>query len=87
MPYVKKKGIRDIYIINIARVGSKHELHPQADENDLRLVFEITRLGELFTDYQPIRLKIWDTFSDTTIGELINKIQASANTDCLIIND
>ncbi len=84
MPYVKKKGIRDIYIITIARVGSKHELHPQADENDLRLVFEIKRLGELFSDFQPIHLKIWNTFTDMTLGELMEQIHVTALTDCLM---
>lgn len=72
MPYVKKRGIRDLYLIKIARVGSKQEVHPEADQNDLRLVFEIEYIKQLFADYKPIRLKIWDTFTDTTLGEIIN---------------
>ena len=71
MPYVKRQGIRDLYLINIARVGSKHEVHHDADENDLRLVFEIEFVKQLFPEYKPIRLKIWDTFTDTTLEELI----------------
>lgn len=71
MPYVKQKGIRDIYLIKIARVGSKHEVHPEADENDLRLVFEIERIGQLFDDYKPIDLKIWRTFTDTTLEAIL----------------
>lgn len=71
MPYVKKQGIRDLYLIKIARVGSKHEVHPDADENDLRLVFEIEFIKQLFDDYKPIRLKIWDTFTDTILGDLV----------------
>ena len=70
MPYIKQKGIRDIYLIKIARVGSKHEIHSEADENDLRLVFDIERIGRLFDDYTSIELKIWHTFTDTTIREL-----------------
>ena len=70
MPYIKRRGIRDIYIIKIARVGSKHEVHPNADENDLRLVFEIEKIGRLFDKYKPVRLNIWDTFTDTTIKEI-----------------
>lgn len=70
MPYVKQKGIRDIYLIKIARVGSKHEVHPEVDENDLRLVFEIENIGPLFDDYKPIELKIWHTFTDTTLEAL-----------------
>lgn len=71
MPYVKQKGIRDIYLIKIARVGSKHEVHPEADENDLRLVFEIENIGPLFDDYKPIELKIWHTFTDTNLEALL----------------
>lgn len=70
MPYVKQKGIRDLYLIKIARVGSKHEVHPGADENDLRLVFEIEFVKQLFPNYKPIRLKIWETFTDTTLREI-----------------
>lgn len=72
MPYVKKQGIRDLYLIKIARVGSKQEVHPDADENDLRLVFEIEFVKQLFPDYKPMRLKIWETFTDTTLGEIMN---------------
>jgi DNA (cytosine-5)-methyltransferase 1 len=72
MPYVKKQGVRDLYLIKIARVGSKHEVHPDADKNDLRLVFEIEFNKQLFDEYKPIRLKIWDTFTDTSLGELIS---------------
>ena len=72
MPYVKQQGIRDVYLIKIARVGSKHEVHPDADENDLRLVFEIEFVKQLFDDYKPIHLSIWQTFTDTTLGEIQN---------------
>ena len=63
---------KDLYLIKIARVGSKHEVHPEADENDLRLVFEIEFVKQLFDDYKPVRLKIWDTFTDTTLLEIID---------------
>ena len=71
MPYTKRKGIRDLYLIKVARVGTKHEVRPEADENDLRLVFEIEFVKQLFDDYKPHRLKIWETFTDTTLGELM----------------
>lgn len=73
MPYIKRRGIRDIYIIKIARIGSKHEVHPEADENDLRLVFEIEKIGRLFNKYVPIRLNIWDTFTDTKVNKLLER--------------
>jgi hypothetical protein len=71
MPYRKGKGIRDLYYIKIARVGSKHEVHLDADPNDLRLVFEIEFVKQLFEDYKPIRLAIWQTFTDTTLDEIM----------------
>lgn len=72
MPYRKGKGIRDLYYIKVARVGSKHEVHPEADLNDLRLVFEIEFVKQLFSDYHPIRLSIWETFTDTTLAKILN---------------
>lgn len=71
MPYRKGKGIRDLYYIKVARVGSKHEVHPDADPNDLRLVFEIEFVKQLFPDYRPIRLAILQTFTDTTLEEIM----------------
>ena len=71
MPYVKQKGIRDLCLITTARVGSKHEVHPNADENDLRLVFEIKKVGQLFDDYKLIELKIWHTFTDTNLRAIL----------------
>ena len=78
MPYIKRRGIRDIYLIKIARVGSKHEVHPEADKNDLRLVFEIEKIGKLFDNYKPVRLKIWDTFTDTTVKRIVEEQVAQA---------
>ncbi len=71
MPYIKEKGIRDLYIIKLARVGSKHEVHPEADENDLRLVFEIEKIGQLYDNYRRVELKIWRTFTDTVLDKLL----------------
>lgn len=72
MPYMKGKGIRDLYYIKIARVGTKHEVHPECDDNDFRLVFEIEFVKQLFTDYLPVHLNIWRTFTDTTMERLVN---------------
>ncbi len=72
MPYVKKKGIRDLYFIKVARIGSKHEVQAKADPNDLRLVFEIKFVKQLFPDYKPIELKIWHAFTDTTLHNIMS---------------
>ena len=71
IPYCKGKGIRDLYFIKTIRVGSKHEAHPQADPNDLRLVFEIEFVKQLFHDYKPISLSIWNTFTHTTLKTIL----------------
>lgn len=69
MPYFKHKGVRDLYIVKIARVDTKKEVHPECAYNDFRLVFEIQYIGQLFKDYQPVHLDIWRAFTDTTIEE------------------
>lgn len=74
MPYMKQKGVRDLYLINIARVGTKKEVHPECDDNDFRLVFEIQFVKQIFDDYQPIHLDIWHAFTDTTIEKLMSNI-------------
>ncbi len=77
MPYVKRKGVRDLYLINIARVGTKKEVHPECDDNDFRLVFEIQFVKQMFDEYQPIHLDIWQAFTDTTVNELMSKINSN----------
>lgn len=72
MPYMKGRGIRDLYYIKIARVGTKQEVHPECDDNDFRLVFEIEFVKQLFTDYLPVHLNIWCTFTDTTMERLMS---------------
>jgi len=71
MPYTKGKGIRDLYQIEVARVGTKHEFVEKADENDFRLVFEIKFVKQLFEDYKPVKLTIWHTFTDTNLRTLL----------------
>ena len=65
MPYLSGKGIRDLYYIKIVRLGFHKEGQLNEDKNDLRLVFEIERVGQLFDDYKKVKLEIWRTFTDT----------------------
>ena len=73
MPYIKRKGIRDLYLIKIARVGTRKEGQPDNDPNDFRLVFEIEFVKKLFKDYKPVELEIWHTFTDTTIMNIMKR--------------
>ena len=72
MPYIKGKGIKDLYFIKIARVGTRKEGQPDNDPNDFRLVFEIEFVKQLFEDYKMVNLEIWRTFTDTKLNRLIN---------------
>lgn len=72
MPYTKGKGIRDLYQIVVARVGTKHEFVETADENDFRLVFELKFVAQIFDDYKPIKLMIWRTYTDTKLRALLS---------------
>lgn len=70
MPYIKNKGIRDLYLIKRARIGSRKEGLPDNNPKDLRLVFEIEFISRYFNDYKPINLDIWHTFKDTELKKL-----------------
>lgn len=79
MPYIKGKGIRDLYFIKTVKVGSKREVHSECSENDSRLVFEIEYIKQLFECYIPIHLNIWHTFTNTTLGELVKMNKSKEN--------
>lgn len=72
MPYIKGKGVKDLYLIRIARIGTKAEIHPESNDKAPRLVFELEFLESL-PDYHPIRLNINHTYTDTFLGRIIDK--------------
>lgn len=74
MPFLKGKGIRDLYLIKIARVGTRKEGQLGEDKNDFHLMFEIEFAKQLFDDYKHIELKICRAFTDTNIRDLISKL-------------
>lgn len=74
MPYIKGKGIRDLFLIKKARLGYRKEGTPEENKDDLRLVFEVEFVKQLFDDYKPMELNIWRTFTDTTLGEILETI-------------
>lgn len=75
MPYIKGKGVRDLFLIKIARLGYRKEGTKEENKNDLRLVFEIEYVGQLFDDYKTVKLEIWRTFTDTTIGKMTGLVE------------
>jgi len=70
MPYIKGKGVRDLYLIRIARIGTKAEIHPETNDTKPRLVFELEFLQSM-SDYVPIKLNIFNTYRDTLLGRIM----------------
>ncbi len=69
MPYIKGKGVRDLYVIRKARIGNKAEIRPESKDKEPRLVFELEYLQSL-SDYVPTRLNINYTWTDTFLGKI-----------------
>lgn len=76
MPYIKGKGIRDVYeIVKVRTITGKET--KQTDENDadsktLRLAFELRYVRKQYAEFQPIDTTkmIVHTFVDTTFDKL-----------------
>ena len=71
MPYIKGKGVKDLYLIKIVRVGSKSEVHPELeDPKSPRLVFELEYLESL-PNYKKVTLNFQRAFTDTFLGKVM----------------
>ena len=69
MPYIKEKGVRDLYLIRVARIGNKAEIHPESKDEEPRLVFELEYLESL-PEYEMLSLtRYW--YKDTLLGRII----------------
>ena len=71
MPYIKGQGVRDIYLIRVARIGSKAEVHKDSRDKEPRLVFDLEYLESL-PHYKPVRLSILNTYTDTLLGRVLD---------------
>ena len=71
MPYIKGKGVSDLYLIRVARVGTKAEVHPETNDESPRLVFELEYLESL-PNNQWVRLDKDKgfAFKDTLLGRI-----------------
>lgn len=76
MPYIKGKGVSDLYLIRVARVGNKAEVHQETNDERPRLVFELEYLESLPKN-QWVRLdKDTDfAFKDTLLGRIFKDNQ------------
>lgn len=76
MPYIKGKGVRDIYLIRIARIGTKAEVMPESKDTEPRLVFDLEYLESL-PEYVQVGLQYLRTYRDTVLGRIYNLIHNS----------
>lgn len=68
MPYIKEKGVRDLYLVRIARIGSKAEIYPESKDEEPRLVFELEYLESL-PNFEMVKLnRYW--YKDTLLGRI-----------------
>lgn len=76
MPYIKGKGVSDLYLIRVARIGNKAEVHQETNDDRPRLVFELEYLESLPKN-QWVRLdKDTDfAFKDTLLGRIFKDNQ------------
>lgn len=72
IPYIKGKGIRDIYQMRVIHAGTKHDLVKESKDRYMRLCFEFEFDRQLFDDYVPAVLKIWYTYTDAVVEDVIN---------------
>lgn len=72
MPYIKGKGVRDLYLIRVARIGNKAEIHPKSEDMEPRLVFELEFLQSM-PRYVPVKLNIFNTYRDTLLGRILGE--------------
>ena len=70
MPYIKGKGVKDLYLIRVARIGNKAEINKGSKDTDPRLVFELEYLESL-PEYKQVKLNIFNTFRDTVLGSIL----------------
>ena len=71
MPYIKGKGVRDLYLIRVARIGKKSEIHPEAKDEEPRLLFELEYLESL-PEYMMLSLTRY-YYKDNLLGRVLKQ--------------
>lgn len=66
MPYIKGKGVKDLYLIKIARIGNKAEIYPTSNDKEPRLVFDLELIHQ-YKEYKNIQPNIFHTYRDMTL--------------------
>ena len=71
MPYLKGIGVKDIYLIKVARIGSKAEIREDSNDTDPRLIFELEYIGSL-EKAKDIKPTIFYTYKSTVLGSILD---------------
>ena len=74
MPYIKGEGVKDLYLIRTARIGTKAEIHESSKDTEPRLVFELEFITSL-PYYEPVKLNILRTYRDTILGSIFKETE------------
>ena len=69
-PYIKGKGIRDVYPITKIRTIVGKEMNVEDNSDGLRLAFELGGCTHLFEDYKIVDLPVAYSFNDSTFEKL-----------------
>lgn len=69
-PYIKGKGVRDVYEITKVRTITSRDAKDGDDSNDLRLAFHLANRRQLSETYKAVDLNIDYTFCETTFEDL-----------------
>lgn len=69
VPYIKKTGIKDIYMIKKVKVV--HHKSETTGKMGYRMAFDLQFVGSLLNEYKNIDLNIWRTYRDTNLRELL----------------
>ncbi len=70
MPFIKGRGIRDIYLIKVARIGNKAEIRDDSNDTDPRLIFELEYIASL-DKFKMIHLNFFRTYKSTVLGTIL----------------
>ena len=68
VPYIQGKGVRDLYEVTGIHTATKAK---GAEDDKLRITFELKYARPLFDDYRIVPLPIVYTFNDTSLDQLL----------------
>lgn len=70
MPYFKGIGVKDIYLIKIARIGNKAEIREDSNDTDPRIIFELEYVGTLDKN-KLVKLNIYRTYRWSVLASIL----------------